>query len=73
MVLNLGFKDAHTARSGQPMTVSFAPGTTLVDWLDPALPALEVTSSGCPAGPGEGCATVPVSAHSLRILGLPAR
>ena len=73
VVLNMGFKDAHTERSGQPMTVSFAPGTTLVDWLDPALPAVEVTSSGCPAGPGEGCATVPVAAHSLRILGLPAR
>jgi glycosidase len=56
-----------TSNAAGTMAVGFAPGTRLVDLLDSSN-SWDVVSSGCNAGPGEGCVEVTAQAASIQIL-----
>jgi alpha-amylase len=68
IVMNLGADQAsRTSVPGADMRVGFAPGTQLFDLLD-ADYQFQVETTGCAAGPDEGCADIEVPPHGIRIL-----
>lgn len=68
VVMNLALDQASQTRLGDAtMRVNFAPGTTLVDQLDPRNRWV-VTADGCDPAPGEGCVEVTAAPKTAQVL-----